>query len=75
MTVNPDVIGIYSLEILILHITRVDFTENTGNSFFRSNRKKISKCLSCFNNTHMGRYKHEIVIGLSLSNLPITHWF
>lgn len=75
ITINPDVIGIYSLETLILHITRVDFAENTRNSFSGSNKKAISECLGCSNSTHMGRYKHKIVIKLSFSNLSITRWF
>lgn len=72
MTINPDVIGISSQETLIPYITRVDFAENTGNSFSRSNRKTISKCLGYFNSIYIRKYKQKIVVRLNFSNLPIT---
>lgn len=75
MIINPHIIGICSLEILIPHITRINLAKDTGNSFFGSNKKAIFECLGHSNSIHMGRYKHKIVIRLSLLIYPLLIGF
>lgn len=73
MTAKPGIISICNQIILILCIIKIDFNENTKNTFFESIRKNISKRLGYFNSIHIRKCEYKIVIKLNLSNLPILY--
>lgn len=49
MIAKPNIINIYSFEILIPYISIVEFTKNTRNTFWENNGKNISNYWVYFN--------------------------